>query len=212
MLLGIIGIILFISSFIYLAFHFIKKQKDKERNIPFKVFLSLLASGFVLILLGVSFSGESNTAQLEEQELKIEELTIENENLKQENLTLTEEVENLQSEKTRVEQELASKNSEFQTLNEKASNHASEVDDLHNKIAELMTTIAQKEKEISTLNANAEEQAVTTSKDVTSSASESDVYYKNCTVARDAGAAPVRTGDPGYASHLDRDGDGVGCE
>ncbi|MCI4010365.1 DUF1524 domain-containing protein [Brevibacterium sp. ZH18] len=37
-------------------------------------------------------------------------------------------------------------------------------------------------------------------------------YFKNCTAARDAGAAPVRRGDPGYASHLDRDGDGVGCE
>lgn len=39
-----------------------------------------------------------------------------------------------------------------------------------------------------------------------------DVYYKNCTAAREAGAAPVRVGDPGYATHLDRDGDGVGCE
>lgn len=38
------------------------------------------------------------------------------------------------------------------------------------------------------------------------------VYYKNCTAAREAGAAPVRRGDPGYASHLDRDGDGIGCE
>ena len=38
------------------------------------------------------------------------------------------------------------------------------------------------------------------------------VYYENCTAARNAGAAPVRVGDPGYAGHLDRDGDGVGCE
>ncbi|MDW8758559.1 excalibur calcium-binding domain-containing protein [Streptococcus suis] len=38
------------------------------------------------------------------------------------------------------------------------------------------------------------------------------VYYKNCTAARNAGAAPVRIGDPGYAPHLDRDGDGIGCE
>ncbi|MEV4880017.1 excalibur calcium-binding domain-containing protein [Streptomyces cyaneofuscatus] len=37
-------------------------------------------------------------------------------------------------------------------------------------------------------------------------------YYKNCTAVRAAGAAPIRRGDPGYASHLDRDGDGVGCE
>jgi hypothetical protein len=38
------------------------------------------------------------------------------------------------------------------------------------------------------------------------------VYYKNCDAARAAGAAPVRRGEPGYASHLDRNGDGVGCE
>lgn len=36
--------------------------------------------------------------------------------------------------------------------------------------------------------------------------------FANCAAARAAGAAPVRRGDPGYASHLDRDGDGVGCE
>lgn len=38
------------------------------------------------------------------------------------------------------------------------------------------------------------------------------VHYKNCTAAREAGAAPVYRGDPGYASHLDRDNDGIGCE
>ncbi len=39
-----------------------------------------------------------------------------------------------------------------------------------------------------------------------------NVYFANCTAARAAGAAPVRAGQPGYARHLDRDGDGVGCE
>src|SRR5688572_28610118 len=38
------------------------------------------------------------------------------------------------------------------------------------------------------------------------------VYYRNCDAARAAGAAPVRLGEPGYADHLDRDGDGIGCE
>lgn len=37
-------------------------------------------------------------------------------------------------------------------------------------------------------------------------------YYANCDAARRAGAAPVYRGDPGYGSHLDRDGDGVACE
>ncbi|WP_211275298.1 excalibur calcium-binding domain-containing protein [Actinoplanes rectilineatus] len=37
------------------------------------------------------------------------------------------------------------------------------------------------------------------------------VYYENCAAVRAAGAAPIRRGDPGYARHLDRDGDGEGC-
>ncbi|WP_082431086.1 excalibur calcium-binding domain-containing protein [Novosphingobium sp. KN65.2] len=36
--------------------------------------------------------------------------------------------------------------------------------------------------------------------------------YRNCTEARAAGAAPVYIGQPGYGPHLDRDGDGIGCE
>ena len=38
------------------------------------------------------------------------------------------------------------------------------------------------------------------------------VSYKNCDAARAAGAAPVMVGEPGYGKHLDRDGDGIGCE
>lgn len=36
--------------------------------------------------------------------------------------------------------------------------------------------------------------------------------YPNCAAARAAGAAPVYAGTPGYGRHLDRDGDGIGCE
>jgi hypothetical protein len=37
-------------------------------------------------------------------------------------------------------------------------------------------------------------------------------YYENCAAARDAGVAPLREDDPGYAPHLDRDRDGIACE
>jgi hypothetical protein len=37
-------------------------------------------------------------------------------------------------------------------------------------------------------------------------------YYPNCAAVRADGAAPLRRGEPGYASHLDRDNDGVACE
>ncbi|MCA0146260.1 DUF1524 domain-containing protein [Blastococcus sp. LR1] len=40
----------------------------------------------------------------------------------------------------------------------------------------------------------------------------SSVYYKNCDAARAAGAAPIRQGQPGYGTHLDRDKDGIGCD
>ncbi|MFC9293458.1 excalibur calcium-binding domain-containing protein [Streptomyces sp. NPDC057011] len=37
-------------------------------------------------------------------------------------------------------------------------------------------------------------------------------YYKNCDAAKAAGAAPIRRGQPGYRSALDRDGDGIACD
>ncbi|MER5731935.1 excalibur calcium-binding domain-containing protein [Streptomyces sp. NPDC002138] len=39
-----------------------------------------------------------------------------------------------------------------------------------------------------------------------------DVYYANCTAAKNAGAAPIRRGQPGYRSALDRDNDGIACD
>lgn len=38
------------------------------------------------------------------------------------------------------------------------------------------------------------------------------IYFANCAAARAAGAAPLRRGDPGYRSGLDRDDDGRACE
>ncbi|WP_246124263.1 excalibur calcium-binding domain-containing protein [Nocardia bhagyanarayanae] len=41
---------------------------------------------------------------------------------------------------------------------------------------------------------------------------QSGAYYRNCAAAKAAGAAPLRQGEPGYRSELDRDGDGIACE
>lgn len=38
------------------------------------------------------------------------------------------------------------------------------------------------------------------------------VSYANCSEVEAAGAAPIYAGEPGFGSHLDRDGDGVACE
>ena len=42
--------------------------------------------------------------------------------------------------------------------------------------------------------------------------SPSSTYYKICTAVRNAGAAPIYRGEPGYSRKLDRDGDGIACE
>lgn len=56
-----------------------------------------------------------------------------------------------------------------------------------------------------------EEQAKPTSSAGNANRQES-VYYSSCKEAKKAGAAPLRVGDPGYRSGLDRDGDGIACE
>lgn len=39
-----------------------------------------------------------------------------------------------------------------------------------------------------------------------------EVVYNSCKEAREAGAAPIKLGEPGYSKKLDRDGDGIACE
>ncbi len=38
------------------------------------------------------------------------------------------------------------------------------------------------------------------------------IYYSNCTEVREANAAPIYKGEPGYRLKLDRNSDGVACE
>ena len=48
--------------------------------------------------------------------------------------------------------------------------------------------------------------------DPSPSKSDTGRAFRSCSEARAAGAAPVGRDDPGYGPHLDRDGDGIGCE
>jgi Tfp pilus tip-associated adhesin PilY1 len=38
------------------------------------------------------------------------------------------------------------------------------------------------------------------------------ISYENYSEVKAAGKAPIRIGDPGYSTKLDRDGDGIACE
>lgn len=53
---------------------------------------------------------------------------------------------------------------------------------------------------------------VETTEDAPDPKPDSAAYYKNCSAAKAAGAAPLYRGEPGYRAALDRDGDGVACE
>jgi nucleoid-associated protein YgaU len=46
----------------------------------------------------------------------------------------------------------------------------------------------------------------------TSQRQPSEVFFPNCRKAREAGAAPISEGQPGYRRALDRDRDGIACE
>ena len=43
-------------------------------------------------------------------------------------------------------------------------------------------------------------------------AASQNIYFKNCSEAKAAGAAPLYQGEPGYRPQLDRDKDGIACE
>lgn len=58
----------------------------------------------------------------------------------------------------------------------------------------------------------AEERAVRDAQETEQQPADDEVYYRSCAEAREAGAAPIHIGDPGYGRHLDRDGDGIACE
>lgn len=50
------------------------------------------------------------------------------------------------------------------------------------------------------------------SEETNTQSNENSVVYENCTQVRKAGKAPIRQGEPGYSSKLDKDGDGIACD
>ncbi|WP_017602357.1 excalibur calcium-binding domain-containing protein [Nocardiopsis lucentensis] len=77
---------------------------------------------------------------------------------------------------------------------------------------ETVTATATEEVEVTVTATETVRAESGTGSDGGGSSGGASAYYENCDAARAAGAAPVRRGEPGYGRHLDRDGDGVGCE
>lgn len=128
-------------------------------------------------------------------------------------VSVSQELHKTQQELESAEAEAAQLKTSIENREEKLTELASEVEerekDLEARENDVAKTLADIEKRESAVSETEARGFASTQKTLSKP---SNVYYKNCTAARDAGAAPVRRGDPGYGSHLDRDGDGVGCE
>ena len=84
--------------------------------------------------------------------------------------------------------------------------------ELLDRIASVESFISQKEEEeriAREAETRAKEQAKQAQKQ---QQAPTQSFYKNCKEARAAGVTPIYRGQPGYARHLDRDGDGIACE
>ncbi|RHW33557.1 excalibur calcium-binding domain-containing protein [Oceanobacillus profundus] len=233
--ISILGVFAIISALIYLVFHFIKKLKDKERVLSKKIFYPFLIGGFVLIIIGSAEIGTQ--ARLNEALEDVEVLTTENKSLESEKdeletalleleteheedvSGLEDEVKKLSSENDDYKKQIASlesQDAEIEELEKKVSELTAENKELDSEVSSLESQLASAKAAPPTSTASASTGGSSGSSGSSSSSgsttASTDVYYKNCTEARNAGAAPVYKGDPGYASHLDRDGDGVGCE
>ncbi|TQL02056.1 excalibur calcium-binding domain-containing protein [Cellulomonas sp. SLBN-39] len=138
------------------------------------------------------------------------------------------ELAQAQDESVRLAAQLDEKQAEIAALEEALESAEEALLDIDARSAELDDRQAELESAAADLDARAAEIAtaeaalVARSAQVDAAAAAASrpndppaagpVYFENCDAARAAGAAPVRAGDPGYASHLDRDDDGVGCE
>lgn len=124
----------------------------------------------------------------------------------QEQITQKEKTEKELAEAEKVvknlEENQTKENSERATQQVQGLSDSEQKSTLLNRIAAVDQAIAQKEAQI------AAEQAA---KEVPAPAAPATSYH-NCAAARAAGAAPIYRGEPGYAPHLDKDGDGVACE
>jgi len=165
-------------------------QKKPRRMVPLWV---AVTAGVVGLVFGVmSGNGSEETAQHTEQITELETQVAE---AKKE---VEETNQGLADAQTKFTEERAELILEAQTAAEEAQAARENAKEATQRA---LAAEAPSEPEVAPPAATAPEPPAATS-----------TYYENCTAVRDAGASPIRVGQPGYGRHLDRDGDGVGCE
>lgn len=208
--LDFLGVLAFLFSIGYLFYFLLKKIRKKEGLFSKKLFFSTFLGSFILLAISLQFDTVSGTEYNKQVKL---------------NKELQLQVETLNNELTNLKDKVAQISKESQTIKEKESQTIEKFENDKKILQEEQSTLKaqivslQKENEdLSTQLTSAQKVSQTTASSNQSSTSAppastaQNIYYKNCTQVRSAGAAPIRSGDPGYARHLDRDGDGIGCE
>ena len=218
-----IGSLMFFFSLVYLAYHFIRKRKNPLRTLPRKKFYTALIGGFALVGIGSSLTDTSVQDALNEALEINTALIAENKELKSTNAKLQESNDVVNKELNDLTKKLSDSDKLDKELKVQQAVHKENTEAFEKEIAELKATnttltaeVESSKNQVASKNASSTASSSGGSLSSSSSAGTSqqsaNVYYKNCTAVRTAGADPVYRGDPGYAKHLDRDGDGVGCE
>ncbi|WP_254259302.1 excalibur calcium-binding domain-containing protein [Leucobacter chinensis] len=179
-----------------------------------------VTTGTVALLLGVSIGAGSSSNAIDPQEhddLK-QQLESTASELKEQKEAHEEAVAKLAEDRDEIAEQLATSKKELATTKKEV---AKAVDEKTQAVAaqleavDLKEAAEQREAEATARATAAEAVANSAPQQFASTpepAATTPTYFQNCTAARAAGAAPVYRGDPGYGPHLDRDGDGIGCE
>ncbi|MEE6273546.1 excalibur calcium-binding domain-containing protein [Georgenia sp. MJ206] len=176
---------------------------------------ALVGAGLlVAFLIGTSAGGsgpeatetpeyQAVVADLDEAEASLVEVTQERDAALEDATAAAEQVATMEASLADREANVESRSQELDAREQALNAHQAEVDAAAAAVAEREAAVTEAEAAPPPAPAPAPAPAPEP---------ERAAYYENCTAARNAGAAPVRRGDPGYGTHLDRDGDGVGCE
>ncbi|MFC6603902.1 excalibur calcium-binding domain-containing protein [Ectobacillus funiculus] len=188
----------------------IKERKWYKKILGFrsgKWWKSSIASfGYIIILISLGniiFAEDSGSTNVSKSNTQAANAEVQEETKETESKKLADEKQKQEeaarlAEEQRKQQE-AARLAEEQQKQQEAARLAEEQQ--KQQEADRLAEEQRKQQEAARLAEEQQKQAAAT-----------NVYYKNCTEVRNAGAAPIHQGEPGYASHLDRDGDGIACD
>lgn len=188
----------------------------KKRSV--KKFIVPTVTAVAALLLGMGFGSAGSSSENSDLKAQVAEL-------EQTNAAMDERLgalESIQDEYDALDAEHADTVAALAEAEDSTADLTAQVSELEGQAADLTSKLDAKTAALDAKTAEYDELASqpvaaapapeAAAPPVAEEPAQQSAYYENCTAARNAGAAPVRTGDPGYGSHLDRDGDGVACE